>query len=259
VEALTKGALPRAMRMGRTVPLDEHASTHVGAAQTVPALMERYRDDGRVSFDIIDNSRGRGAQELGSVETIRPLEYDRVREDLLSALEAERAAGRISEAVYRGTAGKAATDRAGNRFGDDRVSEAGNPTVDRVAAASPEAQQAALRAAVGQAVEGQPINVESILGEALPKDIQRLLVDTDLQSASRAADETLAREIEPTAEANLKAAEEEASLAETDAKALAERLGVKYEPDEALAEGLEKAERWARVAELATVCLVRGG
>jgi hypothetical protein len=84
-------------------------------------------------------------------------------------------------------------------------------------------------------------------------------VEPEFRAAAEHAETTLAREVEPTTEANLKAAEDEAALAETDAKALAERLGVKYEPEEALTEGLEKAERWARVAELATVCLVRGG
>ncbi len=36
------------------------------------------------------------------------------------------------------------------------------------------------------------------------------------------------------------------------------RLGQEFD-EEAISENLEKAERWARVAELATVCLVRGG
>lgn len=85
--------------------------------------------------------------------------------------------------------------------------------------------------------------------------------DTEFQAATKAADETLAREIDPTIEANLKSAEEEASLAEADAKALLKRLGLELDdPDTAaVAEGIEKAERWARAAELATVCLVRGG
>lgn len=86
-------------------------------------------------------------------------------------------------------------------------------------------------------------------------------IDPEFTAAQKSADETFAREIEPTIEANLKAAEEEASLAEADAKALLKRLGLELDdPDTAaVAEGIERAERWARAAELATVCLVRGG
>jgi hypothetical protein len=84
-------------------------------------------------------------------------------------------------------------------------------------------------------------------------------VDPDSKAANEHAESVLAREIEPTTEANLKAAEDEAALAEADTKALLDRLGIEQKPDEALTEALDKAERWARVAELATVCLVRGG
>jgi hypothetical protein len=109
----------------------------------------------------------------------------------------------------------------------------------------------------------QPEQIKSAIGNSGRFDPKSASltdpVGPEFRAASEHADATLAREIEPTTEANLKAAEDEAALAETDARALAERLGVKYEPEEALTEGLEKAERWARVAELATVCLVRGG
>jgi hypothetical protein len=84
-------------------------------------------------------------------------------------------------------------------------------------------------------------------------------VEPDLKAVIEQAEAVLAREIDPTTEANLKAAEDEAALAEADTKALLDRLGVEPKPDEALTEALDKAERWARVAELATVCLVRGG
>lgn len=262
VDALVNGALPRAMRMGRTVPVSEHAKTHVGAAQTVPQLMEHYRNDARVRFDIIDNSHGRGGAKPGSLESIRPLEYDRVREDLISALEAQRASGRISEAVYRGTSD---SGRPGVRARDDRSLEPGNSTAaERVEVASSEVQQAALRAAVGQAIEGRPINVDPIIS-GLPADVRRLPVepdDAEYRAANEAADTALARDIKSTTDANLKSAEDEADLAVSDATETAKRLGVDIANDLDFAvvmEGVAKAERWARVAELATVCLVRGG
>jgi hypothetical protein len=52
-----------------------------------------------------------------------------------------------------------------------------------------------------------------------------------------------------------------ATQAEADARLLAERLGIEVKDADLadVAEAAVKAERWARAAELATVCLVRGG
>jgi hypothetical protein len=77
------------------------------------------------------------------------------------------------------------------------------------------------------------------------------------------AEKVLAREADtgtPTADA-LKNATEEADLAQSDLKALAERLGEEAEDAEltGILEAAANSERWARAAELATVCLVRGG
>lgn len=86
--------------------------------------------------------------------------------------------------------------------------------------------------------------------------------DHEVRSAIEHAETTLAREVKSGTEAHLKAAEEEADLAVAEATELTKRLGVDMKEDAdfaAVMEGVDKAERWARVAELATVCLVRGG
>lgn len=86
---------------------------------------------------------------------------------------------------------------------------------------------------------------------------------TDVAKATEYAEKVIAREVDtgtPTADA-LKMATEEANLAQSDLKALADRLGEEME-DAELREVLDaaaNADRWARAAELATVCLVRGG
>lgn len=77
------------------------------------------------------------------------------------------------------------------------------------------------------------------------------------------AEKILSRETDtgtPTADA-LKMATEEATLAQSDLKAVADRLGLEAE-DAELRDVLEAAansERWAKAAELATICLTRGG
>lgn len=133
VEALTQGALPRAMRMGRTVPIEAHADTHVGGSKTIKELARKYEKDSRVGFAVIDNSRGKDNAALSNMDVIPDLEYDRVVGDLYAALEAERQANRISEAVYRGTALASSSPRADPRRGDTspRTEDRGQPEQER--------------------------------------------------------------------------------------------------------------------------------
>jgi len=127
VESLVHGALPRAMRMGRTVPLVEHAKTHAGGAATIKTLAERYSNDSRVKIQVIDNSGGKGGARIGSIDQIKIPEYDALLGDLHAALEKERAAGRISEAVYRGTTDAALQQRFRDQGGSGRIRSAPDP------------------------------------------------------------------------------------------------------------------------------------
>ena len=106
VEALVAGALPRAMRMGRTVPIQAHAETHAGARATVEKIAARYAGDQRVVISVVDNSRGRGKAALTSLDKLPQVVESGLKEKLYEATQAEYAAGRISEAVARGTTGE---------------------------------------------------------------------------------------------------------------------------------------------------------
>lgn len=130
---------------------------------------------------------------------------------------------------------------------------------EKAGLARPGVREAALRAAVGQAVEGRPINVEGIFDpQSFVRDATEPEADSAQLRASQAADEIIEHEpVMGSTEERLNAAEEDAALAVADAKASAKRLGQEYTEDEALTENLAKAERWARIAELATVCLTR--
>jgi hypothetical protein len=103
VEALTAGALPRAMRMGRTVPLDDHINTHVGSRSAMDVLQATYKNDPRVTFTGVDNSLGKGNAVEKSIDLLPQVEENGLRERLQNALEAEHRAGRISDAVRSGT------------------------------------------------------------------------------------------------------------------------------------------------------------
>jgi hypothetical protein len=103
-----RGAMARADRMerergsGRTVPIDEHVNTHVGAARSVRQLVDHYAGDDRVNFIAIDNSRGPGQHAVADLEALPHVEENGLHEKLREELDRYRAEGRISDAVYRG-------------------------------------------------------------------------------------------------------------------------------------------------------------
>ncbi len=110
VDALVNGALKRAERQradfgtGRTVPLEEHVKTHLGAIETAKKLAKEYADDPRVDIKVVDNSLGRGNATEKTLQWLEGLTYNDVEQQVKAALEAEREAGRISEDTYQGFA-----------------------------------------------------------------------------------------------------------------------------------------------------------
>lgn len=146
IQALREGALPRAMRQeakhgsGRSVPIEEHVKTHVGSAQAIPQLGKHYADNPNVDLHVIDNNRGPKGARLGSLAEVPQHDYNSLREQALRTLDEERAAGRISESVYRGFRGPAEDAAQGtrkeNRAIDSRQPE---PQRDGGAGRGPEA------------------------------------------------------------------------------------------------------------------------
>lgn len=105
VESLTGGALPRAMRMGRTVPLNAHAQTHTGVSKVIRQLVEKYGNDPRSNVRVfaVDNTRGPNNSTMVKLDDLPQVEENGLEDKLYAALETEYQAGRISEAVYNGT------------------------------------------------------------------------------------------------------------------------------------------------------------
>lgn len=103
VESLVMGALPRAMRMGRTVPLQAHADTHIGVSATIRKLQEKYSGDPHVNFVAVDNSLGKGNQKIVPLETLPIVEDNNLLERLQNELDNQYQTGKITDAVYEGT------------------------------------------------------------------------------------------------------------------------------------------------------------
>lgn len=123
IEALTKGSLPRARRMGRTVPLKAHAETHRGSAETIVKLADHYKDNPNVVFHVVDNTRGLGEAKETDLAFLHGYDYYNLEPRLRAALEEEYKFGRINEATYRGTLGGGNREAQGARI-SPRASEA---------------------------------------------------------------------------------------------------------------------------------------
>ncbi len=161
VDALVNGALKRAMRMereqgsGRTVPLEEHINTHIGANETIRQLATHYKGDKRVKITIIDNRHGIENAKVIPLSKLPKLDYNQTRERASKALEDARSNGSISESVYRGFRGPESGTET-------------DPGTGRGAGGKPEAQRAGGRANDLETVStatGRQIQVRSRIAE----------------------------------------------------------------------------------------------
>lgn len=106
VESLTQGSLTRAMGQvkefgtGRTVPLKEHIRTHIGARETIPKLMDKYKDNPNVRIAVIDNSLGKDNARISTLEALPKIDTKSLEKQLRSALEEEYKGGKITKEIY---------------------------------------------------------------------------------------------------------------------------------------------------------------
>lgn len=100
VEAFVNGALPRAEATGRAVSVRVHRETHEGSAGAIRRLQESYKDDHRVKFVFIDNSKGEGEAATVEFNPVFPSYGSDLSEKLNEALEHEYEHKRISKPTY---------------------------------------------------------------------------------------------------------------------------------------------------------------
>lgn len=135
VEALSGGALPRAMRSGRTASISVLQKSHTGSRKVIQQLAEKYAGDERVTIIAIDNSRGEGNAQVIALDKISQIDENGLEEKLRETLENAYNTGTISEQVYRSTrgdvaqtvereAGQGIGERAEQRDLQDRVDAA---------------------------------------------------------------------------------------------------------------------------------------
>ncbi len=163
VEALTGGALPRAMRSGRTAPLDVLQKSHTGSRKVIDQLAEKYAGDDRVTIVAIDNSRGKNNAAVVALDQIPQISDTGLGEKLNEALENAYATGQITEQVYRGTL--------------NRPAEAVPQGVEREAGGrgGEVAQQRDLQDAVDTALDAVPVAPDATLDDFTPENLPTLL------------------------------------------------------------------------------------
>lgn len=121
-EAVRNGVLTRAMRGGRTVPVDALVKGHAGSSNVVRKLQAEFSGNPKFKIFAVDNSKGPGAAQIAPLESITPVIIDGLKERFINATEEEYKAGRISESVYRATVGSQA-DAAARTEGETGVRE----------------------------------------------------------------------------------------------------------------------------------------
>lgn len=145
-------ALERAQSTGRPVPLEAFAAAHEGYPKTIKLLQERYKGDPRVDFHFIDNNQGAGNARLSTIDVLDKAGYTE-REALRRIADDAYHAGKISEAVYRGTVGEAPPVRPGIGVGDGQkpqpISAGGPAAAAEVQPAAPQVTPPAAEAAPG--------------------------------------------------------------------------------------------------------------
>jgi hypothetical protein len=103
VEAFKNGVLTRAMKEGRTVPMEYHIESHINARKTISDLAEHYKDNPNVAFLFNDNSYGEGGSRIVPLDSLPVADHIEVRKGVEHELEQAFASGTISREVFEAT------------------------------------------------------------------------------------------------------------------------------------------------------------
>lgn len=97
VDALVNGVVPRASVHGRTVPLETHVRSHVGANRTIKEIERRYANDPSVEIQVFVNTPGGGLEQV-ELSDLPALHYNEVYGSVNKAASSGVASGRTGQA-----------------------------------------------------------------------------------------------------------------------------------------------------------------
>lgn len=113
IDAMVNGVVPRGIRTGRIVPLKAFIDAHTGAAQTVKALAEQYKDDPRVQVRVVDNRGGPGEAKVADLAALDSVDYNDIEGRVLQELTKAHEAGKIPDSIFEAITGKPAQGSQG--------------------------------------------------------------------------------------------------------------------------------------------------
>ena len=108
IDAWRDGVLPRALKLGRTVPAEAHAATHNGAFKVITQLAKQFEHDKRVQIVFIDTSELKPT----TLKDIAHKHYDVTPDELRKIAVEEYKRGNITEEILRGVGGESAVRMA---------------------------------------------------------------------------------------------------------------------------------------------------
>lgn len=99
-----RGAMARATRVGRTVPISEHVKTHIGFISVFKQLHEKYKDNPKVALRLIDNEGGKGDAKEMPLDSLVEINYNSnaVKGLIRKELESAYQKGKVSRPIYEG-------------------------------------------------------------------------------------------------------------------------------------------------------------
>lgn len=107
IDSFVNGAVPRSIRMGRTVPIEQHINTHVGSLDVFKELKKLYADNKKIKFKVIENNFGRDGAVLRPVDFVDDIVYNKkdIANSVSSELERLYADNQITKNLYEGFKG----------------------------------------------------------------------------------------------------------------------------------------------------------
>lgn len=109
IDAFENGAVPRSIRIGRTVPIEEHIKTHLGSMDAIQALQQHYKDNKNVKIVVTNNSLGKGGAKQVPISFVKNQEKNYIASDLREKLhkinDSLYEQGKISKSHYVGFKG----------------------------------------------------------------------------------------------------------------------------------------------------------
>ena len=128
IDAFVNGALPRAMKTGRVVPVEVHVDTHLGSRKVILELLEKYKEVPQIKIRLVNNNFGKNkarivAKGKPTIDILKKEVYN--KEELIKQLNVnlkeEFNKGTISKTVFEGTRGVFRGEGQASRPGGERV------------------------------------------------------------------------------------------------------------------------------------------